>query len=89
MAKVFTFNHTRRGTYIDSISKVAGVNTNGRFEPTGKGIAWEGNGSNSYIDFSTINLGTVFTITGFFNSKTPTTEQAILGAIQMAHIGLQ
>lgn len=50
MAKIFSFNPKLNGSYKDPISNTLGVNTNGEFKKTEKGIAWLGNGADSEID---------------------------------------
>ena len=56
MSKIFDFNSKRNGSYIDSISRTAGINTNGVWRNTEKGKAWFANGT------ADINLGQTFTI---------------------------
>jgi hypothetical protein len=50
MSKIFEFNGSRNGSYIDPISGVVGVNTNGEWAQTEKGLAWRGNGDDTYIN---------------------------------------
>ncbi len=66
--KVFEFNPGRRGSYIDPISGAVGVNTNGVWAKTEKGLAWRGDGS-GYVDYTSINFGTVFSIVIWFKQK--------------------
>ena len=60
MSKIFSFNDKRNGSYIDSVSGVVGVNTNGAWAKTEKGLAWRGNGGTGKIDIteSTYNVHT-------------------------------
>lgn len=52
MSKIFEFNGKRDGSYIDPISGAVGTNTNGEWVRTEKGLAWKGNGSNTYLEFA-------------------------------------
>ena len=60
MAKIFDIDF-RKGTLIDSVSGIAGTNTNGVFKQTEKGLSWLGVKLNAYLTLNnTVNLGTIF-----------------------------
>lgn len=63
MKKIFSFNNKRNGSYIDSMSGVQGVNTNGEFKQTIKGLAYKLDTSTSLsftVDsFDAVNLITM------------------------------
>src|SRR6056297_1022153 len=62
MAKVFEFD-ARKGSYIDQVSGEAGTNNNGKFVRSDKGLAWEGNGEDSYITMpSSITISNNYSI---------------------------
>lgn len=48
--KIFEFSGNK-GSYIDPISGAVGVNTNGEFAKTEKGLAWRGDGATSKVLF--------------------------------------
>lgn len=51
---VYSFNSKGDGSYIDSVTKVVGVNTNGVFSKREKGLSWIGDGvTGTKIDFGT------------------------------------
>jgi len=62
--RIFDFNRDGTGSFIDSVSKTAGTPAGGwSWARTEKGLAWEGNGTNTKIQFpSTVNMGTVGSI---------------------------
>ena len=52
MSKIFSFNEGLNGSYIDSVSEVAGTNTNGVFKRTEKGLAWTATGVSEGIEIT-------------------------------------
>ena len=65
MSKIFEF---RPGSYIDLVSGAVGVNTNGEWARTEKGLAWRGNGVDAKVEFG--NLGNVRSLVFGINLKT-------------------
>jgi len=77
MSKIFgTQFHI--GSYIDSVSKSEGTNTNGVFERTEKGLAWKGNGSSALIDYTSITLYSPQTIEVWWKPKIKEQLQSFL-----------
>ena len=61
MSLIFSTNF-EQGSYIDSVSKAAGIPTAAPIERTEKGLATKYNGTNSIFLFTELNCGTVYTI---------------------------
>jgi hypothetical protein len=77
--KIFSFNYNRTGTLIDRVSGDVGTNNGGIFKKKEKGQAWYNDGTNNYVEYDVINLGSEFTIVGSFNTKNAALEQSIIG----------
>jgi len=76
MAKIFEFSG---GSYIDKVSGAVGVNTNGEFARTEKGLMWRGNGTTTSVVYpagKSPELGTGdFSIELYFKAKSKTSNQ--------------
>lgn len=79
--KVFSFNDKRNGSYIDGVSGAVGVNTNGQFVRSEKGLTWRGvDAESNSVLFSTIsntfdgNVGSMVTAMRPFDTGKGTTS---------------
>ena len=79
MSKIFEF---RPGSYIDLVSGAVGVNTNGEWARTEKGLAWRGNGS-EYVTYDHLTtLPEDFSIVCWFKrSETSTDDKSPFGSL--------